>query len=464
MPIASVPPIPTAPRDVSQVDIQEPRYKHSIVDTQITSYAALISHIQGSSYIVDYYSQVVSTDEQLMDFQPNSLAVYQQYRKIVKMELKLQGSLNTSFDADTHTATVTGTAIVYPFIRPNKGDAFIADIGDGRAGQFTVTESGSLSILNETCYEISFMLARYADENITTLLDNRVVDTVYFEKDFLTYGQNPVLTSEEMANVQRIDSLDKDLLTHWLGLFTSQHFRTILLPGQERPVYDSYVINALFSVLNIDEDIRLKRIGIKNVEGLHPMSKMDFWTALIYTDENRLYDCFKRYMLASAQTLDKYPVFNSIRYSGIGYFIYPNYEHDTVDSDYRPLEAGQSTLLLRSLQDSAVDLASLTFNNALKEFLEPVEPASNIYLSDEVPSIHPVTVDDGYVLSLHFYNDNVDGMSKLELMVRDYFKTQSVQLPLLFSFAESIRHWGRLEKFYYIPILIMLLKYAKRTL
>lgn len=463
MPLASTPPTVTPVREIAEPKIQEARYKHSVVDNKITSYAALISHIEGSSYIVDYYSQVLSSDEQLMDFQPNVLAVYQQYRKIVKMELKLQGALSSSFDTDSHMATVTGTAIVYPFIRPNKGDAFIADIGDGRAGQFTVTDATSLSILNETCYEISFVLARYATEELVDLIDARVVDTVYFEKDFLTYGQNPVLTTEEVENLKRIESLEKDLLTHWLGLFTSQHFRTILLPGQELAVYDSYLINALFSVLNVNEDIRLQRITVKNIEGIHPMQKMDFWTALIYTDKNKLYDCFTKYMLATAQTLDRYPVFSSIRYSGIGYFIYPNYEQDSVDSDYRPFTHGE-VKLLRNLNDSAIDLASLTFNNALTEFLEPVEPGTNIYLSDEVPSIHPVTVDAGYVLSLHFYNDNVPGMSKLELLVRDYFNTTNVNVQVLFSFAESIRHWGRLEKFYYIPILIILLKYAKRTL
>lgn len=463
MPIASIPPIPTPPRDVASPKIQEAKYRHSVVDNQLTSYAALISHIQGSSYIVDYYSQVVSTDEQLMDFQPSVLAVYQQYRKIVKMELKLQGALSSSFDSETHVATVTGTAIVYPFIKPNKGDAFIADVGDGKAGQFTVTESNALSILNETCYQIEFTLARYADANITKLLDDRVVQTVYFQKDFLTYGQNPVLTDEDLHNLGKIDSLEKDLLTHWLGLFTSKHFRTILIPGQELPIYDSYLMNGIYSVLDVNEDIRLQNISIKNVEGLHEMIKMDFWTALIYTDKNRLADCFQRYMLASSQTLDKYPVFSSIRYSGIGYFIYPNYNNDSVDDDYRPESIGL-TQTLRSLNDVAVDLASLVFKNALLEFLDAEGVSNNIYLSDEVASIHPVTIDDYYVLSEHFYKDNVDGMSKFELMVRDYFNTQSVNIEILFSFAESIRHWGRLEKYYYIPILIMLLRYAKRTL
>lgn len=463
MPRASIPPTEVPQVNQSKPVIQETRYKHSVVDNKNTSLAALISHIEGSSFIVDYYSQVVSSDEQLMDFQPNVLAVYQQYTKIIKMEIKLQGALSSSFDNETHVATVTGEAIVYPFIRPNKGDAFIADIGDGYAGQFTVVEALPLTILNETCYRISFSLARYATEEIVALLDNRVVKTVYFDKDFLTYGQNPVLTSEDVNNLTRIDGLEKDLLSHWLNLFTSQSFRTIILPGQTFVTYDSYLMQALYSVLDITEDIRLQQIGIKNVEGMHPMRKMDFWSALIYTDKNKLYDCFKRYMLASVFSLDKYPVFHSIRYSGIQSIIYPNYEHDNVDSDYRPFQAASMETLLRALNDSQVDLASMLFNNALLEFNEP-GGADNIYLSDEVPSIHPVTVDDGYVLSLHFYNDNVDGMSKFELMVRDYFNTESVNLPVLFSFAESIRHWGRLEKFYYIPILIILLRYAKRTL
>lgn len=464
MPLASVPPVVSPIRDAAQPVIQNERYKHSVVDNKVISYAALISHIEGSSWIVDYYSQVLSSEEEALDYQPDALAVYQQYRLIKGMELKLQGSLSTSADAETIIMTLTGSAIVYPFIKPNKGDAFIADIGDGNAGQFTVTSITPMTILRETCYQIEFVLARYATEPLVANIDKRVIETVYFDKDFLVYGQNPVLTSEQLENSKRILTLEKDLLTHWLGLFTSQHFRTIIIPGQELAVYDSYLLTGILSVLDIDNDIRLQKLTLKNVEGHEPMNKMDFWTALIYTDANRLYDAFKRYVLASSTTLSSYPVMSSIRFSGIGYFIYPNYLNDSVDSDYRPHDLG-ATKLLRSLDDAAVDLASLLFNNALHEFLEPADgvPPDNIYLSDEVPSIHPVTIDDGYVLSMHFYNDNVNGMSKFELMVRDYFKTQVVNQSVLFSFCESIRHWGRLEKFYYIPILIILLKYVKRT-
>ena len=156
MPIVEVPaspPVPETPLPQQiNAKIAEEHQRNALVDSKVTPYAALLTHIEGSSWFVDYYSQVLGADDDVTPYQPTQSAIYQQYLLIKKFELKLQGSLSVSDDSDTSVMTVTGSATVYPYMKPNKGDAFIADIGDGRVGQFTVDGITKQTILKETCY------------------------------------------------------------------------------------------------------------------------------------------------------------------------------------------------------------------------------------------------------------------------------------------------------------------------
>jgi hypothetical protein len=153
------PPEPLPPPGQINATITAPEYRHSLIDAKITPLSSLLVHIEGSSWTTDYYSQILGVDEELSPFQPNQPSVYQQYLLVKKYELKLQGSLSISQDPETTAMTVTGNATLYPYLKPNYGDMFIADIGDGRAGMFVVNQPPTKkTILKETCWEISFEL------------------------------------------------------------------------------------------------------------------------------------------------------------------------------------------------------------------------------------------------------------------------------------------------------------------
>lgn len=459
MPIAAKPivPRPTIPQE--NVSVQDARYKHSLVCTDNTPLAAILSHIEGQSWIVNYYSQVLATDEQPTEYQPSQLGVYQQYHLIEGLELKLSGPLSTSDEDDTSVMSVTGEATIYPFIKPNKGDVLIADIGDGYAGQFVIDSVNKLTIMTQTCYKVTFILARYMTQELEDSLNALVVETSYYDSNFLVYGQNPVLTSADMQAKDKLNFLYKDILTKWLSDFFSVEFRTVLIPGQEAPTYDKYALESILSVLNVTDDPRIKTITIKNIDGIERLLRMDIWKALIERDVNKLYDCFKKYTLLPRTAIPYYPVFNSIRHSQLNYFIAPNDVTVSVDNDYYGSD-NYEIKLLRSLNDANIDLASLIFINSLGEFNDP-DP-ENIYISTEVPVIHPACFDGYYVFSKYYYENIVAGMSKFEIFVKTFFETGNLDKTLLYGFCESIRGWGRLERYYYIPVLLILIKHAQR--
>lgn len=451
---------------VPTAKIVDPAYRHSLVDAKEKPLSSLLVYISGSNWFVDYYSQQIGSDEELSPFQPSQQAVYQQYLLVKDFILKLQDSLSQSIDPETQVATVTGTATIFPFLKPNKGDAFIADIGDGRAGQFTITDVQKKTILKETCYEVSFTLARFMTQELETLINSRVIKTVYFQRDYLAYGQNPMLTSEGVQNRKTLETLEADLFRHWAEAFYSKEFRTFLVPGQLEPTYDPYVTKAVFKLYDTRLYPQLYKARELNVGGVPLLDQPDFYTALLAVDKSQLQDVFENMQGISVTEWAPQPAIDCVRYSGIRTVVAPRFLSASVDGDYghaQPITG----ISLRTLNDWAVDMASMMFNNVLNGLylddssLPAVDP---IFVSEEVPLVHPILLDDGYVLSHAFYSDNVEGMSKLEYMIHHYFQHREVPIPILVTFCETIRKWGRLERYYYIPILLAMLKMTQRAL
>lgn len=463
MPIVGIPPVPVVTPQPSPVQLTDTAYHHSLVDANATPVASLLTHIEGSSWIVDYYSQVLSTDEELTSYQPTQLAPYQQYSCIRNYELKLQGSLSTSDDSATSTMTVTGSANLYPYLKPNAGDAFIADIGDGLAGQFTVTQVSKLTIFKETCFNITFELSRYVDADMLAALEQRVVKNGYFQKDYMLYGQYPVITSVALGQRQSLESMESTLLTQWLTDCYSREYSTVLVPGQSYSTYDPSVVRAVLTLYNVRDNPPLRGIRELNCAGIPHLEIPTFWDALLHMDVDGLHRCFKTAQLLPIADFNRLPFLEGVRFSGVVQVVGATDAYVGVDRDYRA-ERTITGSDLEPLNDAdtldieaayAVALATAVIDEAL--------PPASVYGLTTVPTIHPVTIDNSYVLSAAFYSQG-SGQSKLEHLVRDYFDTDSVNVTALTALVQSSRTWGRLERYYYSPILLAMLKLAQRSI
>lgn len=466
MPIVNLPQNPPeSPKpNIPTVAVVNPAYRHSVVDTTLTPHSSLITYIEGSNFYGDWYSQIVSGDEELSEFQPNQIAPYQQYHKIIKLQTKLQDSLSFSNDEETNILSVTGSLILFPHLIPNRGDVFIADVGDGRAGQFTVTNVSPLSYFKEACYSVTINLARWVDESLITKLDERVVKTSYFVSDYLIYGKNPIIAEERLIAQSTITEFRKELFALYNSQFFSNEFHSYLVPGQVGSVYDPYVNKGLKAIHDTREHNNLLRIRLQNVDGLDNAFQYSLYDAIIYKDRTRLAEAFRDYWLVSTSFFNSHINYQSIYYSGIKYCICAKQNVMNVDHEYTetyPL-AG---IALRELNDFQIDIASAYYRNSIDEFLYPGDTAldpESVFVSDEVPLIHAIVTSPFYVFSEAFYNQDATGYSKLEHLVSTYLDTGDINRTVLYGFCQSVRAWGRLEKFYYVPILLMLLKASER--
>lgn len=441
------PPAPLPPPGQVNATIAAPEYRHSLVDAKITPLSSLLVHIEGSSWTTDYYSQVLGADEEPSPYQPSQPGVYQQYLLVKSYELKLQGSLSISQDNESTAMTVTGSALLYPYLKPNYGDMFIADIGDGRAGLFVVNAPPvKKTILKETCWEIQFELTDYVTEVSEAQINSRVVKTTHFVKDFLTYGQNPVIAESDLLSKETFEKNIKNLLTRWLTLFYSQEFKTVLVPGQVSATYDPYVTATILKLFDRTEHPLIQRIKEINCDGLQVIDELLIWNTLINLDSSIMSLMAQTVKLVSAKCFNSHPSFDGVYYSGIGYVAVPNVTDSSVDGDY--------------VSDGA--LSNVGFQ-LLNDYVWANVPTIEIGVV-QVPYIHPVTVDDYYVLSQKFYDDVDSEQSVLELLVREYITGAAINKERLIALSEDAVNWGRLEQYYYIPVLIILLKASIRRI
>lgn len=467
MPIVNLPANPPqpAPQLRDKVTITDAKYRHNLVDTSCTPLSALITHIEGITWITDYYSQVLGGDEELSPFQIGQSPPYQQYHLIRNYQQKLQGGLSTSVDDETKVVTVTGSSLLYPQIRPNQGDAFLADIGDGNLGQFTVLSAVPKTIFKETTYEISFELSRYATEDIVNTLNQRVVRTSQFVADYLLYGESPIVASDALTANAAMQAAIADLQTQWFSLFYSYEYRTMMVPGQIRSTYDPYVVKMMLDILQSTENNLVPRVRQLNCDGILEANQPSIWDALTKIDNTLFGMAFTEPLIVSSTSFHNFPYFESVRYSGVAEVVVAKVRQSTVDSDYghmRPLVGRLYTDLL----DMQIDLASAIYLNSFNEFhfpTDPILPTTSIYISDEQPLIHPIANHRGYVFSDAFYSNTTATMSKLELLVRQYLRDDGiVNRDVIMALVASTVKWGRLEKYYYYPVLIILLIVSSR--
>lgn len=458
---------PELPPPPGQINLQvtAPEYRHGIVDNKTIPYTALLTHIGGSSLTVDYYSQVIGQDEALSPYAPWQLPVYQQYAVMRGYELKVQGSISSSQDPETQEMTVTGTAILYPFVIPNQGDVFVADIGEGRAGLYVITNTEAKTFFKQTCFAINFTLVEYMTSELENTINERVVKETFYRKDFLNYGQNPLLVSEDVERKDICDRNIKTLLNSWITSFYSSEFRTFAVPGQRYSTYDPFLVEAMFRIFDRNDHPLLFKARQLSCGGLHRMKAFNLWWVLTNLDGS-IQNLMAQKMFLIDRNNFHYDVhYDTVRYSGIQKVVYPNMVMSDVDDDYS-LYGNPGGDNFKILEDYLPEDASA----AILELLTVANPEEGIADEDysdidpdEIPWVHPVLFDSFYVFSGFFYTKTV-GQSRLEVQVNKAINNETLDYNTIFELCTLSKTWGRLERFYYIPVLIILLKVALRRL
>lgn len=431
-----------------------PMYKGVTVDTRYIPQSALLTHVEGSSMTVNYYSQVVNDDSDLAGQNVTRNPVLQQYRLVKKMELKVTTPLTFQQVEETRNVNGTGVATVYPFIVPNIGDMFLTDVGDGREGIFKITSTVRKSIFKDTCYEINYEFIEFSDTNLFTIADlnTKVIETFVFVREFLEYGQNPVLLEEDAEIVRTLKFKYFDMLRQYFQEFLSNEYKTLVVPGQNFATYDYFLTEFMLAFATTLDAPEVQYTRLLNCDGDDNLLTPTIWDVCKQRNLHLMRMINREMGLTATLYFPSNPMYEGVHHSGIQYIVYP-------------INPRQSWDDVRKMKQPKVIVYRLTgvpsIAGRLEEMVEQKDLAGLPYPS--CPLIHDVLCDSSYIFSEAFYDERRPEMSKLEQAVWDMLERKAVSLKLLDFFCETYQTWGGLERFYFTPFVLMLIRSQLRA-
>lgn len=457
MPIMK-PKVPQTPQ-VEPIKAFPETYQGVTVDSQYIPANTLATYLEGQAWTIDYYSQVLAENDGTASHEAGLSSVYQSYRRIRGLELKLTQPPAPSQDSETAEMSITGEANVYPVLIPNMGDLIIGDMGDGREVLFTLSAQPSrLTHYADTAHSIQFKAIGFMTQALSEELDRKTVETLVFDLDYMRRGLRSLLPEQVLDQRLQFTQHYTRLLYAYLQDFFSHELQTFLVPDQSKITYDPFLVRYVAHLVGVDEHPALQHLQQLNTQQDPQMYEMTLWQALQRLDGQLMPVLVRKMELYPVTRYWAMPMFNSIAYTPVEQVVGPNQANSNVDRAYfyqnqpygQTLEPGQPRLPDYSPIFQGAELQALDLYQSLEE---PQLPAG----------IHPVTVDDYYVLSRAFY-ESLPGQSLLEVLIWQALNGEALNLVALQGLCQDALRWNSLERFYYTPLLLTLLRIYPRSL
>lgn len=448
MPIVNAKPTAPTPVITNPPKVVAPEYKSPLIDTKYTPLSSLITFVEGYGWTVDYYSQAIERDSQLLGQDPSLPKQFQQYKRIKGLEMKAVNPITWSQDPRSKSITASGTSTVHSTIIPNAGDMFAADVGDGRIGIFEVKGTEKKSLLKQSVYSIDYTLIYFADEESDRLrdLNTKVFQELHYVRDFLKHGQAPLITDNEYNTLNKLTALYGEITQNYMDWFYSRETRTLLVPSQPNAVYDPFVTQYVSRILNTEDHPRVRDMIVLNCGDDDTLLENQLYKAIINKDARILATANRKMGAVSARAFNANPMLGSIRMTIVELVIYPLGAQEIVDANLNGLGGkAPAEYIYASSKTRPGDMEDLVFDNVID------------FDDAQRPYIHPVTFDSYYVFSEAFYKSKPD-QSMLEILTLNYIKDQ-LNSPLdIYKLVATYHNWGSLERFYYLPIVLALIK------
>lgn len=422
-------PLPSPKVEVREIipAIEPEEYCSCLVTSGEVAIGALAQFIRGTDYNCTYYSQVLGRDDTGQPFDLQQTAEYQQYHRVKQYTFRLQGAMSSNFDSQTNRLTFSGQGWMLPGIIPNAGDCFIGDIGDGRAGLFSIESLTPLTYRDGSVYEINFKMIDFMNPVIEENLDLKTVAEYIFDRSKLLNGIAPIVPEQEYAFEQEVIELFGQLVKRYLNDFYSHEYSTLLVGGQTTTsTYDYYATKAFLAVTNTRDDPRIARIQLFNLDDFNLNDVTSFWTMLIERDKEFKDQAFQKYRVISTQNFHGNPVTRSIRWTGVQATVIPLKRREHVDNATTRDPYGSSPLKMQNYAEPA--LASL---------------------GD----------DRWYVLGEDFYTDNLSDITpEIDGLVQVLINGGRVGFETLLRLHERIKSLPAVHRYYLQLVLMIMIK------
>lgn len=443
-------------------------YQGIAIDTRYAPKSSMLAWINGSNWRVTYFSQILAPTQEPTPLALDRKPPYQQYQRINGIDIKVNQPLDISQDERIRTFSVTGAGHTYPALTPNQGDMMIGNIGDGRAGLFTITSARRETYMRDSTYAVEWKMVGFLSDQQMADLEAKTQITYYWDANKLASGCNPYVTDVEQAANSEFAKVKAEITRRYITDFYSRQYSTFLVPDQLEYTYDHFVVKLITSILDMSHNWTLRKARTLNVMSEPVFSQPTMWNMLV--NQNPAIGCgaTERAHLVMTMISRWKPELQAIGYSGIPRMVYPIDAPINIDAQYKgynrsmpegiPFRPGQPRRPLPGPYKSQMERNEAWFKRV------PPEEQTNL---DQAwkwpPDIKPVTIDDYYVFSEAFYYEDAKLQSKLELLTWQMINGETLNKEQLLAVIKCCLSWDNLERFYYHPALILLLGYAIRN-
>ena len=398
--IKPTPLVPTTPsvKDTSSMFMNKDHPRH------------VINQIDGSSWVVNYYSTVLGKDDVLVNSQDTIDPTIKQYIKILKYELRVIEPLTPSIDDTTGVTTVIGGANCYSSFTPVVGDVFIATVSTGVKAIFEVVATPQRSTMyDDSLWKINYALVEYLNLENLELLNSYVVGELIFDVTRLGTNLNPLITKSENNRVAQKEEIEKELVSYFYSNYFDKGFNTFFVPDElNRMVYDSHMVEFWNKLM-------VNKFGSYPTEysvdfGSIKQPYVTVLDAIITQDKTLVKSCIVHLHEENSAFITNIP-FNvpAARLSGIDYIIKPR------------IMNGKATRF------------------------------------DDITSPTPLP----YIFTLSFYG-GLNDLPPIEVAVRNLLDKQVLNYNDVYKiYVEVMGLTDERRKFYFIPILLCLLKVVR---
>jgi hypothetical protein len=434
-------------------------------NTSQTPVSSLSVYVTGSAWSVTYYKQLLNKDNEGAAFDVNREAPYQQYQKINNLEIMVTSPLTRNQDSESSIFEVTGTATCYGFMVPSPGDTFIATIDNGYQAIFNVKTVEKATYLKGSNYVITYALTSYVDPVLVANLDKKAIQVFQFVKSLLQNGQNPLMSADQYALYSDFNQLYADLVSFYFRDFFSVERQTLLIPDQCFEAYDPWIVKAIIDIVETDDlPVTQQRLKMPTVKGDQAMENVTVWDALLRSSRSYLITGIQQVGLVWSTHFRNWANLGGVAFSGLDMILYPRNPRTDVDAGYEAQWYVQPQLK-EYCHDGKMRYASLErvlrtvdlgMFDAACQCVEgsPAAPQA-------LPDIVPVTTDNYYVFTAAFYEVRGATLaSQLEIQAQAAISGQALNLETISRLANRAFNWPNLERFYYIPVILALIKIA----
>ena len=389
----------------------------------------ITQYIAGEEWTVDYYLQLLAKDMEIGRFDPNSPDVSKQYLHMKEMILYVDTAL-TQNEANE----LTGTAYINAGVTPNAGDVIVATLLGKRKALIGVTKVEKRTYNLNNIFYIEYKLDMFLDNNdgVLNALNNKVSKTYYFDKDFLITNGSPILLEEDFKNKRKIIISIKDIINNYFEMMFNSERAILSIPGQDYTIIDTMLQEFIFKIINSTDSIYISRIA-RNTLPDDIMRQSTILDAFIHRDFDILRSCNRKIKYMNVRSFENNIRLRNIAYLGIEYVAYP----DTPDTNLMSTKVNETSCY------------------TLKDVTNPYRVNKGL-VDNLMPDIDKV--ENYYILSKAFYEDDRANMTKFETIAMQYIIREHISNDAIVELIDDYKYWDRVQQFYFIPLLILILR------